>query len=71
MSADVTFAPFHEARAAFGDARIALRMLVPPWPALGVGQLRVLRVRDLAEAGIEVTAGYDTYERVAHPDARG
>ncbi len=64
MSADVTFVPFHEARAAFGDARIALRMLVPPWPALGVGHLRVLRVRERDDA-LEVMAGYDTYERLA------
>jgi hypothetical protein len=64
MSADVVLAPFHEARAAFGAARIALRMLVPPWPALGVGSLRILRVRDCGEAGIDVTVGYDTYERL-------
>jgi hypothetical protein len=37
--------------------------LRPPFPALGVGVLRVLRVRDVGEA-TELVAGYERYERV-------
>ena len=51
------------ARALLASRRLRLRLLRPPYPAVGVGTLRVLRVRDDAE-GTEVTAGYDRYERL-------
>jgi len=52
------------ARALLAPRRLRLCMLRPPYDALGVGTLRVLRVRDVAET-TEVTAGYDRYERLA------
>ncbi len=51
-------------RAALRDRDVRLRLLVPPFPALGVGTLRVLRVKEL-ETTVEVIAGYDRYERRA------
>lgn len=49
--------------------RLVFRVLRPPYPALGLGTLRVLRVRDRGIA-TEITAGYDGYERIpAHPEA--
>ncbi|GAC1421320.1 MAG: hypothetical protein NVSMB5_14420 [Candidatus Velthaea sp.] len=52
------------ARRAIGDHPIALRILRPPYPALGVGTLRVLRVRQREGDGYEITAGYDNYHRL-------
>jgi hypothetical protein len=52
------------ARALLAPRRLRLRILRPPYAALGVGRLRVLRVRDDGDAS-EVTAGYDRYERAA------
>jgi hypothetical protein len=41
---------------------------LPPYPALGVGTLRVLRVREESAPGqtpqTEIIAGYDRYERL-------
>jgi len=63
MHESLTLAPEVLARRALGDRPIALQMLVPPYPAFGVGVLRVLRVADGA-AGWDVTVGYDRYERL-------
>jgi hypothetical protein len=41
---------------------VRLTLLVPPYPALGIGSLRVLRVRE--GDAIEIVAGYDRYERL-------
>jgi len=41
---------------------LRLHMLRPPYPALGVGRLRVLRIREVSEA-LELTVGYERYER--------
>jgi len=54
-----------DARRAIGaEHRIALRVLRPPYPAIGVGTLRVLRVRERDDASYEITAGYDNYHRI-------
>jgi len=50
------------ARRALSDRPVRLRMLLPPYPAFGVGALRVLRVRE-REPYLEVVAGYERYER--------
>ncbi|GAC1411415.1 MAG: hypothetical protein NVSMB64_21160 [Candidatus Velthaea sp.] len=61
---ELTLLPESAARRAIGDQPIALRVLRPPYPALGVGTLRVLRVREREGAGHEITAGYDNYQRL-------
>ena len=50
------------ARRALAGRPLRLRMLVPPYPAFGVGTLRVLRIRE-HEPYLEVVAGYERYER--------
>lgn len=56
-------------RASYAAERLVFRVLRPPFPTLGLGTLRVLRVRDRGNA-TEITAGYDGYERLpAHPEA--
>jgi len=57
--------PEVEARALLGDRRLAFRLLRPPYPALGLGTLRVLRVCD-GDGVTQVVAGYDGYERLEH-----
>jgi hypothetical protein len=55
-------------RAALAERALVLRVLLPPYPALGVGTLRVLRVREESAPGqtpqTEIIAGYDRYERL-------
>ncbi len=63
MHASLTLVPEALARRALDDRPVALQMLVPPYPALGIGALRVLRVTDAA-GGWDVTVGYDRYERL-------
>jgi len=55
--------PEVEARALLGDRRLSFAVLRPPYPALGVGTLRVLRVCE-GDGVTRVTAGYDAYERI-------
>ena len=55
--------PETEARRVLADVRLTLRMLRPPYPAIGRGILRVLRVRESDDA-IELLAGYEGYERL-------
>lgn len=52
-----------QARAMLRDRVVRLRMLLPPYPALGRGTLRALRVGECGEQ-IEIVAGYDEYERL-------
>ena len=52
-----------EARARLGPCEMRLRMLLPPYPALGCGTLRALRVSEQNEI-VEIVAGYDAYERL-------
>jgi hypothetical protein len=46
-----------------GTRPIALTLLRPPYPVLGVGALRVLRVSD-REDTTDVVASYERYERI-------
>ncbi len=55
--------PEVDARRALAGSALELRLLRPPYPALGLGRLRVLRVRAIGE-GLEVLAGYEGYERL-------
>ena len=57
--------PEVQARRLLGVTAISLSVLRPPYPALGIGTLRVLRVRDVPAASLELTVGYDNYERLA------
>ncbi|MBV8074697.1 MAG: hypothetical protein JO140_04635 [Candidatus Eremiobacteraeota bacterium] len=63
MSAELVLAPEVEARAALAGRELSERLLLPPYPALGVGRLRVVRVR--AEEGserLELLCSYEGYE---------
>ena len=64
MHETLTMLPEVEARRRLAGVPVTLAILRPPYPALGVGALRVLRVRETAPAGLELTAGYDNYERL-------
>ena len=55
-------APEVEARAALAGCAISERLLLPPYPALGVGRLRVVRVRPLGGERIELLCSYEGYE---------
>jgi hypothetical protein len=57
----LTLLPESRARALLG-APSSLRMLRPTHDAIGVGSLRVLRVRDVAGT-TELVVGYDRYVR--------
>lgn len=64
MHEALTMLPEAEARRLLTGYALTLTILRPPYPALGVGALRVLRVRERAAAVLEVTAGYENYERL-------
>jgi hypothetical protein len=40
-----------------------LRVLTPPYPAIGGGELRVLRVRETDDEPLDVVCGYERYRR--------
>lgn len=63
---DLVMLPVTEAVAALAPRPLRLRVLTPPYPALGVGTLRALRVLPLDgpfDGAWEITAGYDGYVR--------
>jgi hypothetical protein len=66
----VALLPEAEARALLAGRQLRFRLLAPPWPALGVGLLRVLRVSERADR-TEIVAGYERYERVETVERRG
>jgi hypothetical protein len=55
--------PEVEARATLAGRPLSWRLIRPPYPALGVGSLRVLRIAP-SGATTEIVAGYDRYERL-------
>lgn len=66
MSDDLVLVPEVEARAALAGKKLAFRVLLPPYPALGLGRLRVVRLRDRAvneSAETELLCSYEGYER--------
>jgi len=62
-TADLVLLPWVEARRRLGARAHDLRVLAPPYPAIGGGALRVLRVRENATAPLEVVCGYERYRR--------
>jgi hypothetical protein len=58
--------PEVRARALLEGRELSLRLLLPPYPALGLGELRVLRIVE-RDARTEIVAGYDGYERLVAP----
>ena len=62
--------PEVEARRLLAGRDLIFRLLAPPFPALGAGALRVLRVAERG-ARTEIVAGYERYERLGTPERRG
>ena len=63
MISDLVLAPEVDARNAFAGRKVTLRMLLPPYPALGLGRLRVLRVKE-RDGSTELHCSYEGYERL-------
>jgi hypothetical protein len=63
MSADLVLLPEVEARSLLDGRAIALRLLQPPYPAIGLGRLRVVRVTERADS-TELLCSYEGYERI-------
>lgn len=66
--ADLSLLEYLDARRLLGNIA-AFCLLRPVYPALGCGKLRVLRIRPSSgagadERGLEVIAGYESYERI-------
>jgi hypothetical protein len=61
--------PDVEVRRLLAGRDLTFRLLAPPFPALGAGVLRVLRVADRG-ASTEIVAGYERYERLDWPPRR-
>jgi hypothetical protein len=51
-------------RTLLSEHTCTLRVLRPPYAAIGIGSLRVLRVREMQPGSLEITAGYDNYARL-------
>jgi hypothetical protein len=62
-AADLVLLPWIEARRRLGSRAQQMRVLTPPYPAVGGGELRVLRVRETGGAPLEVICGYERYRR--------
>lgn len=56
--------PEATARVALAGRLCSLRVLAPDYVAVGVGELRLLRIREGAD-GLELVAGYESYDRAA------
>ena len=63
MHEALTMLPEVHVRRLLADRPLRLQMLCPPYPALGVGTLRVLRIRERGSA-LDLVAGYENYERL-------
>ena len=65
MHETLTMLPEVQARRLLAGVPLTIEVLRPPYAALGVGALRLLRVREPAAcAALELTVGYDAYERL-------
>jgi hypothetical protein len=62
-TADLVLMPWIEARRRLGARAHELRVLAPPYPAIGGGELRVLRVREDGPGPLDVVCGYERYRR--------
>lgn len=67
MSDDLILSPEVDARAALSGRKVSLRMLLPPYPAVGCGRLRVIRLKEAAEGTTELLCSYEGYERLGGP----
>jgi hypothetical protein len=63
MISDLVLVSEVEARALLSGRNVALRMLLPPYPAIGLGKLRVVRVRERSDV-TELLCSYEGYERI-------
>jgi hypothetical protein len=66
-SEDLVLLPWVEARRALGDRALRFRVLSPPYPVLGIGTLRALRVVALTgehDGAWELVAGYEGYDKI-------
>jgi hypothetical protein len=64
---DLVMMPWTQARAALAGHPLRLRLVTPPYPAVGVGALRLLRVAVLSgehDGAYELACGYEGYERL-------
>jgi len=57
-----------DVRRALASRDLTFRVLTPPYPALGVGALRVLRLAECGES-TEIVAGYERYLRAPETPA--
>jgi hypothetical protein len=64
MEDDWALAPHVDATRALRDRSLHLVVLAPRGSWIGRGTLRVLRVRSQEDDSIELTAGYESYERM-------
>ncbi len=60
---DLLLLPLSEALAKVGQAPVAVSVVTPPYPALGKGSLRVVRVREEGP-GLHLDLSYEDYERL-------
>ena len=66
-SDDLILLPYLQARRGLGERTLRFRVLAPPYPAIGLGTLRALRVTALGgehDGAWELLAGYDGYEKL-------
>lgn len=61
---DLILMPEVQARRALLGRRLHLDVLAPLGNHLGRGRLRVLRITTNADESLDVTAGYESYERI-------
>lgn len=61
---DIQLTPLFEAIRRLRDSEIRLKMLMPPWPCEGCGQLRVARAQQGEDGRLELVAVYDGYVRI-------
>lgn len=64
MSDDLILSREVEARAALADRKLVLRLLLPPYPAVGRGKLRVIRLKEAGDGATELLCSYEGYERL-------
>jgi hypothetical protein len=62
-TADLVMLPWIDARRRLGAREHVVRVLTPPYPAIGGGELRVLRVRENGTEPLDVVCGYERYRR--------
>ncbi len=55
--------PENDVRVHLRERTLIWRLLRPPYPAVGIGELRLLRLREGPE-GTEMVAGYERYDRL-------